>query len=400
MGNWVRIVVFALVVGTISFLVHRYLWARLVRDALLPQPWHRIGTIAIIALGVMLPVMIPLGRVLPRRVAVPIASLVYGWMGVMFMLFVLVAAGDLVRLLVVSAGKVVQLAHAGTVAPPADPERRMLFGRGLAAFAAIGAALGAAWGVREATGHVRVKPITVSLKRLPASMSGLVVAQITDVHVGPTIGRGFIEDIVQRTNALSPDVIVITGDLVDGSVEDLREQVAPLGNLRAPLGVFFVTGNHEYYSGVDEWLPELTRLGIRVLRNERVELRRGDDVIDLAGVDDHSSGRFGNGHGPNLGGALAGRDPSRELLLLAHQPRAIVEAAALGVGLQLSGHTHGGQIFPWNFAVRLQQPYVAGLHNHRGAQIYVSNGTGYWGPPMRVGFPAEITKVTLIRATA
>jgi len=398
MGNWVRLVVFALVVGTISFLVHRYLWVRLVRDAMLPQPWHRIGTIAIISLGVALPVLIPLARVLPRKVAVPIASVVYGWMGVMFMLFILVLAGDVVRLVVASAGKLVQAAQAGTSTPPVDPDRRAMFGRGLAAFAAIGAAVGAAWGVREALGHVRIKPITVSLARLPESMNGLVVAQITDVHVGPTIGRGFIEDVVARTNALSPDVIVITGDLVDGSVEDLREHVAPLAGLKAKMGVYFVTGNHEYYSGVDEWIPELERLGIRVLRNERVELRRGDDAIDLAGIDDHSSGRFGNGHGPNLAGALRGRDPKRELLLLAHQPRAIVEASTLGVGLQLSGHTHGGQIFPWNFAVRLQQPYVAGLHKHGDAQIYVSNGTGYWGPPMRVGSPAEITKVTLVRA--
>lgn len=400
MGSWVRIFVFALVAGTLSFLLHRYLWVRLVRDAMLPSPWHRIATVTIVALAVSLPLALPLSRVLPRSVSVPIATVVYGWMGLMFMLVVLVAAGDVVRLVVASAGKVVQLAHAGENAAPIDPARRALFGRGLAAFAAIGAVVGGIWGVREARAGVRIKPIQVSLRRLPKSMEGLVVAQLTDIHVGPTIGRGFIEDIVRRTNELKPDVIVITGDLVDGSVDDLREHVAPLANLKAPLGVYFVTGNHEYYAGVDEWLPELERLGLRVLRNERVELRRGDDVIDLAGIDDHSSGRFGGGHGPNLPRALAGRDPNRELLLLAHQPRAIVEAAAMGVGLQLSGHTHGGQIFPWNFMVRLQQPYVAGLHKHGEAQVYVSNGTGYWGPPMRVGFPAEITKVTLQRAFA
>jgi predicted MPP superfamily phosphohydrolase len=193
-------------------------------------------------------------------------------------------------------------------------------------------------------------------------------------------------------------VIAITGDLVDGDVEELREHVAPLAKLRAPLGVYFVTGNHEYYSGVDPWIEELGRLGIRVLRNERVELRRGDDVIDLAGIDDYSSGRFGNGHGPDLKRALAGRDPSRELVLLAHQPRAIVEAAALGVGLQLSGHTHGGQIFPFTLATALVYPYLHGLYPVRegnGSQIFVSRGTGYWGPPMRLGSPPEIAHVVL-----
>lgn len=201
---------------------------------------------------------------------------------------------------------------------------------------------------------------------------------------------------MRRTNALEPDVIAITGDLVDGTVEDLREHVAPLAGLRAKHGVYFVTGNHEYYSGVDAWIAELSRIGVRVLRNERVEIRVGDDAIDLAGVDDFSARRV-PGHGPDLKRALEGRDPARELILLAHQPRAIEEASRLGVGLQLSGHTHGGQIWPWTYLVYLQQPYVSGLHRHGDAQVYVSRGTGYWGPPMRLGADAEITKLTLVR---
>jgi len=153
-----------------------------------------------------------------------------------------------------------------------------------------------------------------------------------------------------------------------------------------------VTGNHEYYSGVDEWIAELGRIGVRVLRNERVALADG---LDLAGVDDHSARRMRDDHGPDLPRALAGRDPARAVVLLAHQPRAVEEASRHGVDLQLSGHTHGGQIWPWMYMVRLQQPYVAGLFKHGETHLYVSSGTGYWGPPMRLGTTPEITRITL-----
>jgi predicted MPP superfamily phosphohydrolase len=182
-------------------------------------------------------------------------------------------------------------------------------------------------------------------------------------------------------------------------VAELRDAIAPIAGLRARHGVYFVTGNHEYYSGVDAWLAELTRLGVRVLRNERVEIGGGDASFDLAGIDDWSSRGMAPGHGPDLPRALDGRDPARELVLLAHQPRAVHEAAARGVGLQLSGHTHGGQIWPWGFAVRLQQPYVLGLSREGRTHIYVSPGTGYWGPPMRLGTRGEITRV-ILRAVA
>ncbi|HSO00071.1 MAG TPA: metallophosphoesterase, partial [Candidatus Nanopelagicales bacterium] len=221
------------------------------------------------------------------------------------------------------------------------------------------------------------------------------IVQLTDVHIGPTIGREWLEGIVARVNELEPDLVAITGDLVDGRVADLREHTAPLAKLRAKHGVYFVTGNHEYYSGADEWIEELSRLGVRVLRNERVTIGEGADSFDLAGVDDWKAGGFGGGHGPDLKRALAGRDPGREVVLLAHQPKQVVQAAEMGVGLQLSGHTHGGQIFPWGYFVRLDQPHVQGLGQHGETQIYVSRGTGYWGPPMRVGAPPEITLVEL-----
>jgi predicted MPP superfamily phosphohydrolase len=211
-----------------------------------------------------------------------------------------------------------------------------------------------------------------------------------------------VRRVVEQTNALRPDVVAITGDLVDGSVDDLGPLVSHLGDLRARHGVFFVTGNHEYYSGVGEWVRELRRLGIRVLRNERVAIGDagpGGATIDLAGVDDWSAARFGEGHGMDLGAALAGRDPDRSLVLLAHQPRGVDAAVRAGVELQVSGHTHGGQIFPFSLLVAAAYPYVRGLHVHeegdRSGHIYVSRGTGYWGPPMRLGFPPEIARIVL-----
>jgi predicted MPP superfamily phosphohydrolase len=390
MPSWGRFLVFVAVIGGLSAGVHYYVWARLVRDAVLPSPWARIGTIAIITMGIAMPLSMPVARLLPRSVALPIAVVIYTWMGVLLFLFLGSVLGDLVRVGVFVADRVRGLSR------EVDPQRRALLGRGIALATGVLAASIAGFGIVSARGPIAIKQVKVKLGRLPASMNGLTIAQITDVHIGPTIGRGFIESVVDRVNALSPDVIVITGDLVDGSVEDLREHAAPLARLKAKHGVFFVTGNHEYYSGVDDWLDELRRLGIRPLRNERVSIEHEGDSIDLAGIDDFSA--KGGGHGPDLPRALAGRDPSRELVLLAHQPRAIQEAAKLGVGLQLSGHTHGGQLWPWTYLVFLQQPYVAGLHRHGDSQIYVSRGTGYWGPPMRVGAPAEITELTLERA--
>jgi len=239
--------------------------------------------------------------------------------------------------------------------------------------------------------------VGVKLERLPPALSGLTIVQLTDVHIGPTIGRSFLEHVVERTNQAKPDAIVITADLADGSVAALRTHVEPLAKLRARHGVFFVTGNHEYYSGVEEWLDELARLGVRPLRNERVAIVDASASIDLAGVDDASAHM--PGHGADYARALGGAAPDRELVLLAHQPSQIVHAARAGVGLQLSGHTHGGQIWPFGALVRLNQPYVAGLHRHdERTQIYVSRGTGYWGPPMRLFCPAEITKVVLAPA--
>jgi predicted MPP superfamily phosphohydrolase len=374
------------VMSAFTGLLHYYLWSRLVSAPALPEGLRRPLTVALVVLGAALPLGILLSNLLPRRLSGPIAFGVFTWMGLAALLFFALLPGELVRLSAWVASKV-------GAAP--DDARRTLLARVLAGGAGALAFAGASVGLVNVARDVGLARVRVSLKRLPPELSGLTIAQLTDVHIGPTLGRGWLERVVDTVNRARPDVVVITGDLVDGSVESLREHTAPLGRLEAKHGVFFVTGNHEYYSGADEWIAELARLGIKTLRNERVSIGEGSASFDLAGVDDWSAKRFGHGHGPNLAKALSGRDEAREVVLLAHQPKQALEAASRGVGLVLSGHTHGGQLWPWTYLVRLDQPFIAGLSRLASTQIYVSRGTGYWGPPMRLAAPAEITLLEL-----
>jgi uncharacterized protein len=244
-----------------------------------------------------------------------------------------------------------------------------------------------------------VRHVDVPIESLPASLHGFRIAQITDLHIGPTIGRGHVEAIVDAVNRLEPDMIAITGDLVDGSVRQLAAHTAPLSELRARHGAFFVTGNHEYYSGVGSWIGELRRLGLNVLLNEHVVLAHDGAEIVVAGVTDFGAHHFEPGHRSDPGVALEGA-PERAAakVLLAHQPRSAPAAEAAGFHLQLSGHTHGGQFLPWNWFVRVQQPFTAGLDRLGKLWVYTSRGTGYWGPPKRLGAPSEITCVHLVSA--
>lgn len=394
MNRLFTLVVFALVATVVSCGLHYYLWRRLVHDTELRSPWRGLVSALIALLGACIPLTFVLMRTVEPAISRYLAWPAYVWMGLMFLLFMGLLAVDVARLLGWGARRGVAAAR-GHDEPGLDAERRAFMAR-VAGGTVVTAATGTlVMGMREALGELEVREVPIALSRWPRGMDGYVIAQLTDIHVGPTIGRAFVEDIVARTNALEPDIIAITGDLVDGQVATLRDAVAPLGDLRARDGVYFVTGNHEYYSGADEWIAELTRLGIRVLRNERVTITRGADSFDLGGIDDYSAGRFGNGHGPDLERVVAGRDPARELVLLAHQPRQMFESARHGVGLQISGHTHGGQIWPWHYLVRAQQGFLEGLERFQDSQIYVSRGTGYWGPPVRVGAPSEISKLVL-----
>lgn len=265
---------------------------------------------------------------------------------------------------------------------------------GMAAFATL-------MGYINARRVARVVNVDVPIANLPAALHGFSIAQITDIHVGPTIRRNYVERIVGAVNRLEADVIAITGDLVDGSVRELASHVQPLAQLRARYGAYFVTGNHEYYSGERAWTSELRRLGLRVLMNEHVVLDHGDAKLILAGVPDYSAHHFDpvNRSDPAAALAHAPSDVGAKILL-AHQPRSAPAAAAAGFDLQLSGHTHGGQFWPWNYFVRFQQPFTAGLDRLGSLWIYTSRGTGYWGPPKRFGAPSEITRIRLVAARA
>lgn len=372
----------------ILFGLHYYIYERTARYLALSPTEQRLIKYALSAAFVLVWTAMPLGRLLTMDGARPLFYAAFIWLGTLVLLSVGLLIGDIVRW--------------SSLLWPVDASRRewlqQTIGRASLGLGGLLSGYALLQGMRK----VAVKRVTVPVRNLPASLDGLRIVQITDVHIGPTLRGPWLQQVVDTINALSPDVIAITGDLVDGPVAALRPHVAPLSKLRAKHGTFFVTGNHEYYAGPNEWIAELRRLGLRVLRNERVGLVHDsaapqESGLDIAGVDDFHSHSF-PGHGPDLARAVEGRDRDRPLILLAHQPLQIHEAAEHGVTLQLSGHTHGGQIWPWGYFVRLQQPFVVGLHRIKETLLYVSCGTGYWGPPMRLAAPAEITELRLQRA--
>ncbi len=363
-------------------LLHLYLGMRLIPPLGLGPAGVAVGVLLLVTLALLVPTGLLASRFKKRRGADQLA-----WTG-------LLAMGFFSSLLVLTVLRDVALMIlAATGAGSAEIDRTSAAAVPLAALAVT------LIGLVNARRVARVVHVDVRLPGLPAALDGYRIAQISDIHVGPTIRRGYLDAIVTRVNALKADAIAITGDLVDGSVQRLRRHTEPLAQLAARDGTFFVTGNHEYYSGVHAWIGELRRLGVKVLLNEHVVCERDGEALMIAGVTDFTAHLFDPSHRSDPRAAAAGlRRAVSARILLAHQPRSAHAAAEAGYDLQLSGHTHGGQFFPWNLFVPLQQPFTAGLNRLGRLWVYTSRGTGYWGPPKRFGAPSEITCIRLVAA--
>jgi hypothetical protein len=373
-----RFLRFLLTVTLVLALLHAYVGWRLLPALPIGVSGWIIG-ITLLALSTLL---IPLGML--SRFVIARQSLAdrFTWAGALAMgffssLLVLTAARDI--LLILATGT--------TLVTPT------------AILVPLAAAVVTIIGFANARRLPRVVEVTVPLAHLPSSLVGFTIVQISDLHVGATIKGNYVRAVVDRVNSLDADLVAITGDLVDGSVEQLGRDIAPLAQLTSRHGSYVVTGNHEYYSGANAWVAEFRRLGMQVLMNEHVVIDHAGARLLLAGVTDYSAQTFDPGQRSDPVRALAGAPDGILRILLAHQPRSSVAAAAAGFDLQLSGHTHGGQFWPWTLLVRLQQPYTAGLHRLGRLWVYTSRGTGYWGPPKRFGAPAEITRIRLVAAT-
>ncbi|MCZ2806969.1 metallophosphoesterase [Modestobacter sp. VKM Ac-2983] len=426
---------FGLTVLLAVSLLHGYLWWRLVRSTTRPGPVRRRLTVLLVVLAV-LPVLVVL-----LRGRLPVGGSVldwvgFTWLGLAFYLFLATLATEPIRLVarlvqhrrrpdpvsvrepgdVESEPSTVLVpdgARRTDVAPPApgpapeggavradrgvvDPSRRLFLARTLAVGAGAVAIGTAGTGVVLANTTPVVRRVPIRIPRLDPALAGLRIVTFSDGHLSTTYGGRRFERLVETVNAQRPDVVAIVGDLVDGEVSELREDAAPLADLVSDQGVYFVTGNHEYFVDTGEWLRHLSTLGVDVLRNERVSIGRGGATLDLAGIDDRTAAASGlPGHGADLDAALDGRDDAVPVVLMAHQPVQVEQARAAGVDLQLSGHTHGGQLWPFDYAVLLDQPVVEGWSQQGDTQLYVTSGAGYWGPPMRVGARPEVTVIEL-----
>jgi predicted MPP superfamily phosphohydrolase len=395
-----QMIVFFLIAFLILALGYGYVGWRLIPPLQLPTPWNWLAWTALIILLALPPVALALAmRRVENGFVEAMSSLAYVSLGFFSVLITMVLLRDVLWMASAGVQKLMALigsSNAADVLSP-DPERRRFLIRSMSVGIASVATALTAYGYYEARRRPAIVEIVVPLPQLPADFDGFRIVQITDIHAGLTVKRDFIETVVAQVKDLNADLVAFTGDLADGSVPHLREHVAPLAELSAPFGKYFITGNHEYYSGVEPWVEEATRLGFTVLLNEHRVVQKGSGRILLAGVTDFSGGQFMPSHASSPEAAIANAPTNVVKILLAHQPKSIREAARVGFDLQISGHTHGGQFFPWNLAAALDQPFVAGLHKFQKMWIYVSKGTGYWGPPLRLGARSEITVITLRR---
>lgn len=394
-----RMTAFAIVVSTLWALAHWYVGRRLIGgSSLATRPWGRRAGWAVLWIIAALPVI---GLMMRRRFSADsdlFAMVAFALMGFSSILIVSWIAVDLLR-----ASRHLTRRVRGSEAPTndetIDPARRRFFGDlgRVGILGGTGALSGI--GYYHATRVPPVLEVEVPVTDLPAELDGYHIVQISDVHIGPTIHGDWLEAVVDTINGLDADMVAVTGDIVDGFVDQLSPHVAPLAKLRSRDGTYYVTGNHEYYWDGLAWSEHFAQLGLRVLTNAHALVERGPAKLLVGGVTDLRAGGRVAEHASDPKAALAEAPPADFKLLLAHQPRSIYAATEAGWDLQLSGHTHGGQFFPFSAMIGLFQPYGHGLHRHADTSwIYVSRGTGYWGPPNRLGSPSEITSIRLRRA--
>ncbi len=343
-----------------------------------PRPVFVTGTLVFAAAAAAFPALMAAGH--GRRHRDGAARIADTTLGVVWVLFVWSILGNLLRAVLALAGV-------------ADPGRSRI----VTAVVALTALVLLLWGYAEAMRVSRVRRVDVTLPRLGAGLDGLRVVLLTDTHYGPINRAKWSRGVVDAVNRLDADIVAHTGDIADGEVAQRREQAAPLADVRARDARVYVTGNHEYFSGAQRWVEHMAALGWEALHNRHVVVERDGARLIVAGVDDRTAaGSRVPGHHADHAAALAGADPDLPVLLLAHQPHQIHDAVTHGVDLQLSGHTHGGQIWPFHYLVRLDQPVLQGLSRHGDrTQLYTSRGTGFWGPPFRIFAPSEITLITL-----
>ncbi|WP_329789794.1 metallophosphoesterase [Lentzea sp. DG1S-22] len=389
--------IFLLLLGVPTALGHLYLWRRLVVDTTLPRTLgRRVGALAIVGAFLLLMSALVVTRRVPPEYGKFFAWPGFVWLAVLFYLVIVLGIAEVPRRVLlrrataapVAVGTGAEAVEPVEVVP--DPSRRLFISRSVAIGSGLAAGGIVGYGMTEALGDPRMLNVPVSLGKLKSSLSGFRIAVVSDIHLGPLLGRSHTERIVRMINEQEADLVAIVGDLVDGSVAELGEAAAPLRDLVSKHGSFFVTGNHEYFSGHEQWIAELERLGVNPLRNEGLTVAGG---IEVVGVNDVTGKSYDDG--PDFDRALAGRDRNNPVVLLSHQPVLVGDASSHGVDLQLSGHTHGGQMVPFNFLVPLQQPSTAGLSKVDDTWLYTSRGAGFWGPPVRVGAPPDITMIEL-----
>ncbi|MBB2991172.1 hypothetical protein FHR72_002656 [Mycolicibacterium iranicum] len=385
---------FIVVLGSVLALMHLLVWKRMVKDTTRAGKTRRLLSLLLGALMILLIGTLIVPRVLDVREPGWLAWPGYLWFGLLAYLFLALLILEPVRL-------ALRRWTRSAPRPPAEPtpaapavDRRMFLARTGAVAVGVAAAGVTTVGAATALGPPDLLRVPVRLPRLDPAFDGFRIAVVSDIHLGPLLGRRHTERIVRMINEAEPDLVAVVGDLVDGTVQELGAAAEPLQDLVARDGAFFVTGNHEYFvDDTAEWIRELERFGLDVLRNENTRIRRGGAAFDLAGVNDVAGETRSDP--PDFDRALAGVSPDGPTILLAHQPIQVDEAATRGVDLQLSGHTHGGQMWPFHYLVSMAQPSLAGLSQVRDTQLYVSRGAGFWGPPVRVGAPPDISVLSL-----